>query len=920
MAYQPKSYRKFLAGTVTAAVVASAVTPAAAATTFSDVENLDQETKDAIYALVDAGTITGYPDGTFKPFNDINRGQVAKMIVRHLGLELPEESAGVFADLSADSEFVLYAEALYNAGIISGTPQEDGTRTFGAGLPLTREQMAKILVNALGLEGTGEDVEIKDLNEAAADQREYIQTLAQLGLTSLPNGEFNPKDAVKRSQLALFLHRADQINVELAITEASAVDVDKIKVDFNKVFDAEKADFTLKRGNVVYDAEVTVDEKDKSVAVLKTAVKLPEGDYTVSVAGLSDEALTTSFKVEAEVAKEIKVSTSTVQYQDNAKVSFEVLNQYGTKFRANTSEIVANAYNTTANNDIATTVVTDANGNLSVELDNLVSETVGTSKAHKVGDKVRVTLTYKGITVQSTVEVIDLSGIASLDLKDVSPLKDTARITVGDIGLELPYVLLDQYGKELKLPNHTANQDTNNDVEVLNGIQFTSSNPSVVDVDTFAVTDGKLTFNAGTTAGTARITALIPATGEVSYIDVTVNQAATVENINVVAPSTLVAGNETVKLNFTAVDQYGTTIKPENLTGLVFTSTNQNLVADSGIKIEKGQLVINTKANVTQAGQVTINISNGVKNVGSVSFEVNPDAVISSISSVNVTSLFENTGKDVLTFDDIKVRDQYGRAYALSTETVTIVAKDGDANAVTASLTNDVDTDNTFNSTEDEFTFTGTTVTGTNEVFVLTVGGVSKEFTLASVATSAIDSYVLEAPATLYGTSTNTSASAHAATLTLKGKSANKEVALAANKVTAFTTSNPSVAGVDNSGKTWGLKAGTSTITAYSGATKLAEVTITVSEEVPVATTVSFADASKDLTNGATYTNTLTVKDQYGVVISSPQGTFTSSDSTIASVNATTGEVTASATKDGKVTISYITNNGVLKSYEVTVN
>jgi len=266
-------------------------------------------------------------------------------------------------------------------------------------------------------------------------------------------------------------------------------------------------------------------------------------------------------------------------------------------------------------------------------------------------------------------------------------------------------------------------------------------------------------------------------------------------------------------------------------------------------------------------------------------------------------------------YKDIKTKDQYGRALELTNQIVTVAPKDGTDNAVKVTQP----AGDSLDSASEEITFTGTTVTGENEVFTFTINGVSKDVTLASVASKDITAYKLEAPSVIFGDSDNTKASAHAATLTLKGLSAGKEVALAGNKVTAYTTSNPSVAGVDTAtSKVFGLKAGTTTISAYDGATKLADTTVTVSENAPVATTVSFADETKELVNGATYTNTLTVKDQYDVAIQAPVGTFASSDTSVATVDAA-GLVTADAAKDGKATITYITNNGVVKSYEVVV-
>lgn len=68
------------------AATAVAVAPASAAGSFTDVAK-DNAHFEAITALQTAGVISGYPDGTFKPAQDVTRGQAAKMLAGALGLD-----------------------------------------------------------------------------------------------------------------------------------------------------------------------------------------------------------------------------------------------------------------------------------------------------------------------------------------------------------------------------------------------------------------------------------------------------------------------------------------------------------------------------------------------------------------------------------------------------------------------------------------------------------------------------------------------------------------------------------------------------------------------------------------------------------------------------------------------------------------
>lgn len=97
--------------------------------------------KDNIVKLINAGVISGYPDGSFKPDKTITRAEFAVMLAK--ALKLPSQSGATFADTSAHwaKESIAAAAA---RGIISGYDQN----TFGPDHLITREQMAVMAVKA----------------------------------------------------------------------------------------------------------------------------------------------------------------------------------------------------------------------------------------------------------------------------------------------------------------------------------------------------------------------------------------------------------------------------------------------------------------------------------------------------------------------------------------------------------------------------------------------------------------------------------------------------------------------------------------------------------------------------------------------------------------------------------------------------
>jgi hypothetical protein len=305
MAYQPKSYRKFLAGTITAAVVASAVAPAASAAEvkFPDLAGLDQETTAAIEALVGLGVIVGQPDGKFAPNKTINRGQAAEMIVKALPNVEPKANptGKVFEDLTEKSYSSKFAEALVDAKLIPAGGK------FGAGTGMTREAMAVTLVAAFGLTDTGAAVEVKDLDKAAEASRAAIKILAQHGLTKLLDGNFNPTADVTRSQFALFFYRAVQAVTVVApeVTEIKSVNETtlqvKVKGDLKEV---KASDFTFDNGLTVSAAKIVT--APAAAADTFTTVELTtskqEAGKTYKLVTFLGKEVKTEVKVEAPAA------------------------------------------------------------------------------------------------------------------------------------------------------------------------------------------------------------------------------------------------------------------------------------------------------------------------------------------------------------------------------------------------------------------------------------------------------------------------------------------------------------------------------------------------------------------------------------------------------------------------------------------
>ncbi|OBW58866.1 hypothetical protein A9986_07940 [Solibacillus silvestris] len=319
MANQPKKYKKFVATAATATLVASAIVPVASAASLSDIKGNTHE--GAINALVDAGVISGYPDGTFKPNKELTRSDVVKLLGKYLvsqGHSIPADAASNprFADLSSktNKELLEYAAVVADAGVFAGSNGK-----LLAGDAITRENMAIVLVrmvNTLNDVSLEEYVatqdftrEVKDINTAKAEARTAIDVLDFYDITSVAN--FLPKNTVTRGQFATFLNnviKADFSGAAATTGTVKAINNTTVEVTFaENIEDIKALDFKIE-GLEVKNA--VVKQTDKKTAVLTTAAQVAAKEYTVTV---NTNTVGKFTGVSAVIPSKIDVTTSSLQ-------------------------------------------------------------------------------------------------------------------------------------------------------------------------------------------------------------------------------------------------------------------------------------------------------------------------------------------------------------------------------------------------------------------------------------------------------------------------------------------------------------------------------------------------------------------------------------------------------------------------------
>ncbi|MER2128447.1 S-layer homology domain-containing protein, partial [Solibacillus sp.] len=116
---------KILNSSIAVALVASTLSAIPAATVaangFNDLHSNNTH-YDNIINLLERGIINGFPDGTFKPEQAVTRGQAAKILSSVLNLDTQNVSNPNFIDLPQTHQFYGHIAALVEAGVINGFP------------------------------------------------------------------------------------------------------------------------------------------------------------------------------------------------------------------------------------------------------------------------------------------------------------------------------------------------------------------------------------------------------------------------------------------------------------------------------------------------------------------------------------------------------------------------------------------------------------------------------------------------------------------------------------------------------------------------------------------------------------------------------------------------------------------------------
>ena len=169
--------------------------------TFTDTKGNWAEHEIALVA--DAGIVGGYPDGTFRPNNNITREAFAKVVANFMGYT-EEADLSQYTDVDPNGNLTTYVARCVAKGVMGGFSD---TRMAPKN-NITREQAAAMLCRAFQLKTEGHTANFKDAATITAKLQPEVAALEATGLiTGYADGTFRPKANLTRAQMMVIISR-----------------------------------------------------------------------------------------------------------------------------------------------------------------------------------------------------------------------------------------------------------------------------------------------------------------------------------------------------------------------------------------------------------------------------------------------------------------------------------------------------------------------------------------------------------------------------------------------------------------------------------------------------------------------------------------------------------------------------------------
>ncbi|WP_025114197.1 S-layer homology domain-containing protein [Lysinibacillus fusiformis] len=415
--WRKSKYLKAITAMALTASTVVVVTPIASeASSFKDVHRT-HPFYDDIKNLNDRGIINGFQDGTFKPEQNLTRGQAAKIIASVLGLDTSNVSNPNFKDIPTTHQYFGAIAALKQEGIIDG--YEDGT--FRQDDYIQRNHVAKILANAFHLKAS--NTNSLPFTDVRADYKEAIAALYENNVTTGKTATlFDGSSNVTRGQMAAFITRSEDAghpisqpsqSVTFKVAEYTA---NEITISGKTYYfdDSVKSIFTTENKLALTGAEVT--------ATIKNGVMTKVNNVVLNKAGTAEKEVVfnTNATLDSITINADGVTVKNVSITGNATISSNVKTKVAFEGATITGDLIlaeANASLENKNVSQSTSVLTFKNshiGKVHVKRNNIsiVSNTV-----------------IPEIVITATISAINIEGAATkVTIESTAKLKMTGNV------------------------------------------------------------------------------------------------------------------------------------------------------------------------------------------------------------------------------------------------------------------------------------------------------------------------------------------------------------------------------------------------------------------------------------------------------------------------------------------------------------
>ncbi|MED1381486.1 S-layer protein [Bacillus mycoides] len=610
------SYKKVIAGTMTAAMVAGVVSPVAAAgKSFPDVP-ADHWALDSINYLVDKGAIKGKPDGTYGPAEAIDRASAAVIFTQILGLPVDENAQPSFKD-AKNTWAAKYIAAVEKAGIVKG----DGKDNFYPEGKIDRASFASMLVGAYNLKEKVDGTLVTTFDDLRGHWgEEKANILINLGISVGTGGKWEPNKTVSRAEAAQFIAVTDKKfaksdNSVAKVTNVTATEPTQLTLTGTGLNNLTAEDVTLE-GNKAIALEASKD--GKSAVVTLSGKIAPNKELPVKVKGDSFNVKyvyeVKKLRVEQLTFDDDRADQAVVfklnEEKGNADIEYLDIAGHDVKF-------VANNLDGTPANIFEGGTAESTTGKLAVGID-------------EGKYKVEVQVTKRGgITISNTgiIEVKNLDAEATA-IKDVVFAVDTDKAGVNyakalsgtDFTLNSKTLVA---GEKAGIHKVVAQINKENKVVDPSAIILKSSNPGVI-----SVKNGEIKAEA---AGSATITVKVgDVTKSFDFVVKTDTRKLTTVKAN---PDKLkVVDGKELPVTFVTTDQYGDPfganegaikeVFPQTgaVTALEVITTNEGSIGTSSIKVKGAKVGAGTihfqNPNASGEGYGSLHVEVTKSNIG----------------------------------------------------------------------------------------------------------------------------------------------------------------------------------------------------------------------------------------------------------------------------------------------------------------